>query len=518
MQLRNKYKLIVPVFFIVFLCLGAVIFKDYGISRDERAQRGIGGIALKYVFLGDKSLNNFPDKDYGPVFEMLLGALEVSLRLTDNPRATYLMRHAVTFLLFYIAVFLFYRLSRYRFQSYGIGLLGSLFLILSPRIFADAFYNSKDIAFLSMFIISIYTLIMFFDMMTLKRAFIHAFACAVTIDIRIAGVLIPLLAVIFFIAHILMTRPLQKKSITSFAQYMFFLCFFVILFWPTLWQNPLHNFANAFLSMFQFSRWQGEVLYLGNHVAGSELPWHYIPVWIIITTPVCYSVFFLIGCVYFIRPFFGRYKYFYSLDRYDLIIMLWFFLPLLAVCIFKPVLYNAWRQLFFIYPAFLLIGLSGLINLFKSIKLKFHGLTYKAVCVGIVLLAGINLINTVKFMVRHHPFQNLYFNFLAGKNMQDIKKRFEFDYWGLSYRKALEYILKNDPGKEIKIYVDDYAGKVNAYILSAKERKRLVYVGGPNQADYFVGNYKLSSDEYQYKNEFYSVKINGAKIISVYKL
>ena len=102
--------------------------------------------------------------------------------------------------------------------------------------------------------------------------------------------------------------------------------------------------------------------------------------------------------------------------------------------------------------------------------------------------------------------------------MQDIKRRFEFDYWGLSYRRALEYILKNDPGKKIKIHTDDYAGKVNAYILSMEDRSRLAYVDDPDQANYFVGNYKLSSDEYQYKNEFYSIEIDGAKIISVYKL
>ena len=42
-------------------------------------------------------------------------------------------------------------------------------------------------------------------------------------------------------------------------------------------------------------------------------------------------------------------------------------------------------------------------------------------------------------MIKHHPFQNVYFNMLAGK---EIEKKFEMDYWGLSNKQALDYILK----------------------------------------------------------------------------
>ena len=50
-------------------------------------------------------------------------------------------------------------------------------------------------------------------------------------------------------------------------------------------------------------------------------------------------------------------------------------------------------------------------------------------------------------MIKDHPHQNVYFNFLAGKNIQT---KFELDYWGLSNKQALEYILKNDSKNIIK--------------------------------------------------------------------
>ena len=85
-------------------------------------------------------------------------------------------------------------------------------------------------------------------------------------------------------------------------------------------------------------------------------------------------------------------------------------------------------------------------------------------------------------MLRNHPYQNVYFNFLAGKN---IKSKFELDYWGLSYREGLQYILDNDPATNIKISVDDNSGIAAQQILKPLERQRLNYVG-VDEAKYFL--------------------------------
>ena len=134
---------------------------------------------------------------------------------------------------------------------------------------------------------------------------------------------------------------------------------------------------------------------------------------------------------------------------------------------------------------------------------------------GLILLG---LIMTGYIMVSYHPHQHVYFNFLAGKNMKVIKNRFELDYWGLSYKQALEYILKNDPGNKIKICVANSPGVFNSYILGIHERNRIEYVNNPAEARYFLSNYRWHKEEYPYNDEFYSIKIDGAKIMVVYKL
>jgi hypothetical protein len=111
----------------------------------------------------------------------------------------------------------------------------------------------------------------------------------------------------------------------------------------------------------------------------------------------------------------------------------------------------------------------------------------------------------------------MYFNFLTG-GIQGAKFCFEMDYWGVSYRKALEYILKKDPNEEIKVWVWNKPGINNSWILPPGERRRLLYVKENEGAQYFLSNYRYHEEDYPFSNKFYSVEIDGVKIMVVYKL
>ena len=481
-------------FFLAFLVIGLVVFDDYGVSWDEPRSRLNGIVTVKYLVQKDPLLLNYEDRYYGVVFESFLVGVEKALSLTDV-RQIYLMRHLLTFLTFYLGVVFFYLLTKNQFKSWKIGLLGCLFLILSPRIFAHSFYNSKDIPFLAMFIVSIYTLFKYLDKKTLKNGLIHALACAVLIDIRIMGILVPFFT-IFFIIPDLLNKKRAKRHLSSFLIYFISLFCLTTLFWPILWENPFYHLAMAFKQMSSFP-WTTTVLYLGKYIEAKDLPWHYLPVWILISTPIIYSLGFLAGVGFLIKK------------RNNLVYLFWFFVPLLSVIIFKSVVYDSWRQLFFVYPAFLLISLGGLRKVWDLNKSWL-----KTLMIGIVVL---NLSTTGYFMIRNHPYQNLYFNLLAGRDGETIKERYELDYWGLSYRQALEYILENDKDKEIIIYVPNEPGEINSYLLKKEERERLVYVDDLGKAKYFLTNYRWHSNQYPYQ-EIYSIKVNQVKIIGIYQI
>src|SRR5262249_12885284 len=90
------------------------------------------------------------------------------------------------------------------------------------------------------------------------------------------------------------------------------------------------------------------------------------------------------------------------------------------------------------------------------------------------------------WMWKAHPFQNVYFNILAGT---DLRSRYELDYWGLANRKALEYILRNDHSEVINVRADSLTPLFAAfYMIDAKDRKRLTYSDDQNLSRCFVHN------------------------------
>jgi hypothetical protein len=160
-----------------------------------------------------------------------------------------------------------------------------------------------------------------------------------------------------------------------------------------------------------------------------------------------------------------------------------------------------------------LMGITALIEMIRSLKIQIRQL----LSVGCILILTLGLFEPLFSMVKHHPFQNMYFNFLTG-GIQGAKFAFEMDYWGVSYRKALEFILKKDPREEIKLWVWNMPGVNNSWILPAEERKRLVYVKENEGANYFLSNYRYHEEDYPFSNKFYSIEIDGVKIMVVYKL
>ena len=96
------------------------------------------------------------------------------------------------------------------------------------------------------------------------------------------------------------------------------------------------------------------------------------------------------------------------------------------------------------------------------------------------------VIPTGLWMYKNHPFQYVYFNFLAGKNFNE---KFEMDYYGVSNKNAMEYIIGKDD-QEIKIYnlntTDLYLSKK---ILKKEMREKIKIVHNVQDSNYITNNY-----------------------------
>ena len=90
----------------------------------------------------------------------LILIVEILFGLNEFSEIFYL-RHLITNLFFLISLICFYLISLEIFKSKYFAYLSVIILYSSPRIFADSFYNDKDLVFLSFFIISILSIIKF---------------------------------------------------------------------------------------------------------------------------------------------------------------------------------------------------------------------------------------------------------------------------------------------------------------------------------------------------------------------
>ena len=194
---EKKHKLIIIIFFLAFLIIGLISVKDYGISTDELAQYTLGHNAIRLMLGNVRDIFNLMNKFHGTAFTITMAVVERALNITDL-KTIYAMRHFFSFFLFYASVISFFFLCRNIFGNWKLGLLGSIFLVLSPRIFADSFYNPKDLPFLSAFLIAIFTLNMYLLNKNVKFAVIHGIATGFAAGIRILGIMIPFFTILSY--------------------------------------------------------------------------------------------------------------------------------------------------------------------------------------------------------------------------------------------------------------------------------------------------------------------------------
>jgi hypothetical protein len=517
---------------VVFLGLGLVIYRDYGISWDEGINRDHGRVSLAYVMTmlpkgwpealthpatferlrSAPPLREYLDRDYGVAFELPAALGEYIFGIQDD-REVYFYRHLLTFLVFSGGVIALYQLAARRFHDWRVGLLGALVLVLSPRLFADSFYNSKDAVFLAFFAIGLNTLVYFLVHPTWWRAAVHALACALAIDVRIMAVLLPVMTIALLLSRGLRRDFASRKLWLSGLTYFCLLLVFITVMWPYLWEAPFGNFVQAFRNMAHF-RWDGEVLYRGELLRATQLPWHYALIWIGITTPPLYLLAFSAGLAAIgVQLIQSGWRLYRSDEEWqDLVFLVMAAGPVVSVIVLHSVLYDGWRQLYFIYPAFVLVAVRGLVAVWRWQHLRM----------AVTILVAASILFTAVQMVRLHPFEQVYFNAFAGG--KDLERRYEMDYWCLSYRQGLDWIVRHDNSPQIRVNFNpgcaicsSVPGELNHLMLPITDRKRIVTVTDPAQADYVITNYRWHPLDYEYPREVARLFAGNLRILSVFR-
>lgn len=537
MHKNYNFSSLIPKLSLFLLAIvGCFIFRDYGISTDEQQSRLVGSISLDYIanlfnisFLlnGAAPLSNptdvflnFKDRDYGVAFELPAEFLIKIFQIESSANAYY-FRHGLTFLVFLGGVCAVYALAKKRYSDWRWGLVAATFLVFSPRIFGDAFYNDKDLVFMSLFVIGINTMINLINKPSIKTVIWHALACAIAIDSRIMASIIPLATICVIGIQILKRDQLSKEYLKLLPIFLIILCIFIYLSWPWLWADPVTNFLQAFKNMSRF-RWSGFMFFMGDIINGANVPWTYIPVWLSVTTPPIYLVFFVIGCALTIKTVLHRRLSLWSnsSELQDVVTLGFFFAPLIAVIALNSILYNGWRHLYFIYPAFILVSTHGLYSLLIWAKSRC---ILKRV---ILILVAISIAWTGVWMIRNHPYQYLYFNVLA----KNWVKNFDLDYWGVAYKRPLQKILEKHPDQTVIVF-NYMSGQhawgywqipywENTFLLSKSDQKRIDGTRSEQCSDFVITSLAGNAHQYSQRKDFSlfdEIKVDGKVIYATYK-
>jgi hypothetical protein len=464
-------------FFGLLLSIGIATYRDYGMGWDEGHMFFLGEITYDYVFARQPwpAPENLPHRSipfYGPAFELALTSAR-HLTKTIDIRNILFQRHVLTFLFFVGGVAAFVALARRHTQDWRWGIAAGLLLVLHPRLYADAFYNSKDIPALVTFVFGMFTLLRFMQTRTPTSAMCHGVVCALAIATRLSGLFLLPLTAIGVLGPVLSASRHRRTALRHALQDLT-ICFafaglLTFVFWPYLWADPIGRFSEVL----QFNSGQGAgSLYLGKMI--TALPWHYPFVWIAITTPPLVIAAAGVGGIVSARQMLKHPKRWTPKDWHLLLFFLWLLLPVATILAMGSGLFNGWRHIYFLGPAVLLFAVEGVRWLIRFLP-RWRSWILAAMTVQLALVAA--------WMALNHPFQNVYFSLPSSL----VQGNFELDYWGLSYRRGLEYILEHDPATKIPIFIGTSPGfSTTNNFLPAASTARFDIVESMEQAIYVI--------------------------------
>ena len=182
------------------------------------------------------------------------------------------------------------------------------------------------------------------------------------------------------------------------------------------------------------------------------------------------------------------------------------------IILFDSTLYGSWRHTYFLYPSIIILSLFGIDILRKYIKFKF-----------IIPFIFFSILSSLYWIFINHPYQYVYYNFLT-KNK--VKSNFELDYWGVSNKDSLEYLLDNYKKDKFLVYV--YSNSPYYYskkLIDKNKRDKIIFVKKIEDAEFILTNHyylnqnPIKKDEYLYNNFelINQIIVNNNSINSIFR-
>ncbi len=486
----------------LFLIAGLAIVDDYGVSWDAGAQRGIALSTLNYVLHDDLGrLRSVIDRFYGVAFEAPLLLLTERVLGLEDPRHVYLTRHVLTHLWFLIGGFCCYLLAFRLSGDRLVALLVMALFLLSPRLYAHSFFNSKDPVFASAFVMALLVVSRAFDKDSVGAYRWCGAAAGLLVSLRIMGVVLFAAVLVFQAWAWFRAEGGAARRRVAATTGVFALWGIVVLFisLPYLWGDPIGRLSEYWVALTDHPDYHGHLLFWGQAFSGGALPWDHVLRWFAISQPPVTLLLGLLGLVALGLAAGGVVRRGAGAGpgaawggggelRFGVLLATCFALPLLAFVLLRPTtLVDSWRHFYFLHGPFCLLATFALMGVRQ---LSARGLQRRWLGGAACALTAAGLGVTAFEMAQIHPNQHLYFNFLADrKTPERLQARHTVDY-SLAMRQGYEYLLRQTPAAAINLEKKHFLTRLvgGIFILPAADHRRFTYDRSRDPDFYFSGS------------------------------
>ena len=327
------------------------------------------------------------------------------------------------------------------FNSFKIELYTLTVYLTFPVLFGMSLVNFKDIPVMAG--VSLVSCGFIQILATGKHRYLNFFAL-ITIGLIISfGTRVGIFYILIFIIlcnylFILMLKSFKKINLNILYLTVSLLLSLFCAFFILRMINPLIKIDIIQLIIDSYNMTSNNPLSIDNKIANqtlnsTNLPWWYIPVWLIVKIPLLQLLIFIISLVLLFKTYISH---FYSNKLYFVFpfIVQSVIVPILLI-VYRPVMYDEIRHILFIYTGLILFN-SVFFYGVMTYKPKKSFLIRNLVILLFMLLPFLNLVYVYKWF----PYSYAYINEIGKYSGQE--KSWDVDYWGVSSQEGVMKLQK----------------------------------------------------------------------------
>jgi hypothetical protein len=417
-------------------------FRDYALSWDDYTHSEYGELLLKLYASGfhDRSALSWVNLYYyGGGFDLI-----ATLAAKISPLPLFETRRLVNGAVGIIGLFVTWRLGR-RVGGPLAGLIALVLLAACPLYYGHMFMNPKDSPFAAataLFLLGAVRAFEEYPRLSITTGTLVGIGFSLSFGSRIMGAfgLIEAVAALVLVAAVDARAHGIRSAGSRLGHFVLALVPAMVLayavlalVWPWSVLHPLNPLrAVEYFSHFFEKPWRE--LFAGRLIRVPDMPRSYVPTLFALKLP---PLLWLLGFGGAVGALVAAFRPSIAANRRAIFLLLALaaVLPLAVTIALRPAMYNGIRHFIFVLPPLAVLGgLTGALLLDAAARWS----RWAAIAGAAIFLVGVG--GAAAAMVRLHPYEYTYFNWLAG-GMAHARDRFMLDYWGLSFKQASQALL-----------------------------------------------------------------------------